>query len=80
MLASGLLGLEGEACLEFWYQAPVGLNGSELRAILSSSDGQEEVWASSAEPGNTWRQVFVPLKIIPLRSQVKVHVIAYIYL
>ncbi|KAG7229284.1 hypothetical protein INR49_012942 [Caranx melampygus] len=70
MLVSGLLGLEGEGCLEFWYQAPVALNSSELRAILSSSDGQVEIWASSAEPGNTWRQVFVPLKIIPPRSQV----------
>ncbi|XP_071346929.1 mucin-2 isoform X2 [Trachinotus anak] len=70
ILESGPLALEGEACLEFWYQAPVAANRSELRAILKSSDGRVEIWASPALPGNSWRQVFVPLKIITPRSQV----------
>uniref|UniRef100_A0A3B4XQK3 Zonadhesin n=1 Tax=Seriola lalandi dorsalis TaxID=1841481 RepID=A0A3B4XQK3_SERLL len=70
ILESGPLGLEGEACLEFWYQAPVAANGSELRAILKSSDGRVEIWASPALPGNTWRQVFVPLNSIKPRTQV----------
>lgn len=71
ILASGPLVLEGEACLEFWYHAPVAPNGSESRVILNSSDGRVQVWASPAQPGNTWRQVFVPMTIIKPRSQVK---------
>lgn len=71
MLESGPLGLEGEACLEFWYLAPVAANGSELRALLKSNNGLEEIWTSPALPRDSWRQVFVHLNIIEPGTKVK---------
>ena len=68
---SGPLRLEGEACLEFWYQSPVTNNGSELRAFLKTIDGLEEIWTSPVLPRNSWTQVFVPLKIMKPESRVK---------
>ncbi|XP_034468930.1 zonadhesin-like isoform X3 [Hippoglossus hippoglossus] len=73
---SGPLRLEGEACLEFWYQCPVTNNGSELRALLKSSDGQEEIWTSPVLPRNSWIQVFVPLKIVKPESRVVLESVA----
>ncbi|XP_038574073.1 zonadhesin-like isoform X2 [Micropterus salmoides] len=67
---SGPLGLEGDACLEFWYLAPVAANGSELQALLKSSVGVVEIWTSPALPRDSWRQVFVPLNIIEPTTQV----------
>ena len=79
ILESGPLGLEGEACLEFWYQTPVAANGSELRALLKSGTGLVEIWTSHALPRNLWRQVFVPLKINEPRTQVKWHILPQIF-
>lgn len=79
ILESGPLGLEGEACLEFWYQVPAAANGSELRALLKSSDGLVEIWTSPVLPRNVWRQVFVPLNIIKPNTQVKWHILPQIY-
>ncbi|KAK2822357.1 hypothetical protein Q5P01_022422 [Channa striata] len=67
---SGSLELEGEGCLEFWYLNPTGAKESELRALLKSSAGQEQIWTSPALPRNSWRQVFVPLKITEPRTRV----------
>ncbi|KAK2895326.1 hypothetical protein Q8A73_014814 [Channa argus] len=61
---SGALKLEGEGCLEFWYLEPIGAEDSKLQALLKTSGGQEQIWASPALPRNSWRQVFVPLNII----------------
>ncbi|CAG5896753.1 unnamed protein product [Menidia menidia] len=63
VLKSPPLEIAAEACLEFWYLAPASSNGSELRALLNSSIGQMEIWASPAVPRDAWRQVFVPLTI-----------------
>ncbi|XP_029309172.1 zonadhesin [Cottoperca gobio] len=68
-LESGPLGLEGEACLEFWYLAPVAANGTELRAQLKSSVGLSEIWTSPVLQRDSWRQVFVPLNIIEPETQ-----------
>ena len=70
-LESGPLGLEGEACLEFWYLDPVEVNGSELRALLNSSDGLIKIWTLPALPRDAWRQVFVPLNVTEPETQVK---------
>lgn len=72
ILESGALE-QGEACLEFWYLAPVAANGSELRALLKSSAGLVEIWTSPALSGTSWRQVFVPLNIIESGTRVKWH-------
>ncbi|KAM6989301.1 uncharacterized protein LKV04_008985 [Tautogolabrus adspersus] len=65
-LESGPLGMEGEACLEFWYLA-----GSDVRALLISSLGQVEIWSSPAAfPEETWRHVFVPLNVMDAGTQV----------
>ncbi|XP_069367815.1 mucin-2 isoform X2 [Paralichthys olivaceus] len=73
---SGRLGMEGEACLEFWYQSPVTANGSELRAFLKSSDGLVEIWTSPILPRNSWTQVFVPLNIVKPESRVVLEAVA----
>ncbi|KAM4605275.1 zonadhesin [Polymixia lowei] len=62
-LESRPLGLEGGACLEFWYRAPLAANGSELRAALKDSAGQVEIWTSPALDDDYWRQVFVSLNV-----------------
>lgn len=68
---SGPLRLEGEACLEFWYLAPVATNGTELRVLLKSSVGLKEIWTLPPRHRDAWRQVFVPLDIINPGTQVK---------
>ncbi|CAB1460147.1 unnamed protein product [Pleuronectes platessa] len=73
---SGPLRLEGEACLEFWYQNQVTNNGSELRAFLKSSDGLEELWTSPVLHRNSWIQVFVPLKTVKQESRVVLEAVA----
>ncbi|XP_070700975.1 mucin-2 [Pempheris klunzingeri] len=70
ILESGPLGLEGEACLEFWYLAPVAADKSELHALLKDSAGLVEIWTSPALPRDSWRQVFVPLNVIEPGTQV----------
>lgn len=74
ILESGTLD-QGEACLEFWYLAPVAANGSELRVLLKSSAGLVEIWTSPALSRSSWRQVFVPLNIIESGTQVKWHIL-----
>ncbi|KAL7387655.1 hypothetical protein ABVT39_026836 [Epinephelus coioides] len=69
ILESGPLGLEGEACLEFWYISPVLTDGSELRVLLRSSAGLKEIWTLTALPRDSWRQVFVPLNVIEPGTQ-----------
>ncbi|XP_065810092.1 mucin-2-like isoform X2 [Labrus bergylta] len=64
-LESGPLGMEGEACLEFWYLA-----GSDVRALLKSSLGEVEIWSSPALTEETWRHVFVPLNVTEAGTQV----------
>ncbi|XP_037642754.1 zonadhesin-like isoform X2 [Sebastes umbrosus] len=76
ILESGPLGPEGEACLEFWYLAPVAANGSELGVLLNSSVGLTEIWTVPALPSNAWRQVFVPLNIIEPGTQVVVKAVS----
>lgn len=73
MLESGPLGLEGEACLEFWYLVPAAARGSELRAMLKSSSGLKEIWTSPALPRDSWRQVFVHLNITEPQTKVEAH-------
>ncbi|KAG7526493.1 zonadhesin-like isoform X1 [Solea senegalensis] len=70
VLESGTLGLEEEACLEFWYQVPFAASGSELRVLLKSSAGLVEIWTSPALITNSWTQVFVPLKVTKPETQV----------
>ncbi|XP_028986820.1 zonadhesin isoform X2 [Betta splendens] len=70
ILESGPLGVEDEACLEFWYRAPAAANGSEHRALLKSSAGLVEIWTSPANPRNVWSQVFVPLNVTEPATQV----------
>ncbi|XP_071398227.1 zonadhesin [Centroberyx affinis] len=66
-LESNVLRLEGEACLEFWYLAPVT---SDLKVLLKSSTGLVEIWTSPALDRGSWRQVFVPLSITETGTQV----------
>lgn len=73
ILESGPLGLEGKACLEFWYLAPVAAKGSELRILLKSSVGLVEIWTSPALPRDSWKQVFIPLDVNEPGTQVKRH-------
>ncbi|KAM8728269.1 uncharacterized protein AB9X84_001627 [Acanthopagrus schlegelii] len=70
ILESATLEMEGEACLEFWYRAPFAAEGSELRALVKSSTRLVEIWSSPALPGDSWRQVFIPLNIIEPETQV----------
>nr|XP_046264922.1 zonadhesin-like isoform X2 [Scatophagus argus] len=70
MLKSGPLGMEGEACLEFWYLTPAAAKVSELQVLLKSSVGLVEIWTSPGLPGDSWRQVFVPLTITEPGTQV----------
>ncbi|XP_049889139.1 zonadhesin-like isoform X2 [Epinephelus moara] len=76
ILESGPLGLEGEACLEFWYISPVVTDGSELRVLLRSSAGLKEIWTLTALPRDSWRQVFVPLNVIEPGTQVVVEAVS----
>ncbi|KAF7648840.1 hypothetical protein LDENG_00151050 [Lucifuga dentata] len=69
-LESAALGIEGEACLEFWYLAPITAKGSEVRVLLKSSVGLVEIWSSPALARDAWRQVFVPLHIAEQGTQV----------
>ncbi|XP_030259603.1 zonadhesin isoform X3 [Sparus aurata] len=70
ILESAPLEMEGEACLEFWYRAPFAAEGSELRALVKSSTRLVEIWTSPALPGDSWRQVFIPLNIIEPETKV----------
>ncbi|XP_073347782.1 uncharacterized protein [Pagrus major] len=70
ILESGPLEMEGEACLEFWYHAPAAAEGSELRVLVKSSTRVVEIWTSSVLPGDSWKQVFIPLNIIEPDTQV----------
>ncbi|KAE8290962.1 MAM and LDL-receptor class A domain-containing protein 2 [Larimichthys crocea] len=70
ILESGPLGLEGKACLEFWYLAPVAAKGSELRILLKSSVGLVEIWTSPALSRDSWKQVFIPLDVNEPGTQV----------
>ncbi|TKS79904.1 LDL-receptor class A domain-containing protein 2 Skeletal organic matrix MAM and [Collichthys lucidus] len=70
ILESGPLGLEGKACLEFWYLAPVAAKGSELRILLKSSVGLVEIWTSPALPRDSWKQVYIPLDVNEPGTQV----------
>ncbi|XP_036940657.1 zonadhesin-like isoform X2 [Acanthopagrus latus] len=70
ILESATLEMEGEACLEFWYRAPFAAEGSELRALVKSSTRLVEIWSSPALPGDSWRQVFIPLNIIEPETRV----------
>lgn len=70
-LESAPLGLDGEACLEFWYLAPLPARAPQLRALLKSSTGLREIWTSPALPGGSWRQVFVQLNITEPGMKVK---------
>lgn len=74
ILESATLEMEGEACLEFWYRAPFAAEGSELRALVKSSTRLVEIWSSPALPGDSWRQVFIPLNIIEPETRVKWHI------
>lgn len=74
ILESAPLEMEGEACLEFWYRAPFAAEGSELRALVKSSTRLVEIWTSPALPGDSWRQVFIPLNIIEPETKVKWHI------
>ncbi|XP_078029437.1 uncharacterized protein LOC117271873 isoform X3 [Epinephelus lanceolatus] len=76
ILESGPLGLEGEACLEFWYISPVVTDGSELRVLLRSSAGLKEIWTLTALPRDSWRQVFVPLNVIEPGTQAVVEAVS----
>uniref|UniRef100_A0A8C6LIQ0 Uncharacterized LOC107384021 n=1 Tax=Nothobranchius furzeri TaxID=105023 RepID=A0A8C6LIQ0_NOTFU len=69
-LESHPLEFVGEACLEFWYLAPVASRGSELRALLKSSTGLVEIWTSPALPRNSWKQSFISLTISDPGSQI----------
>ncbi|XP_028283392.1 zonadhesin isoform X3 [Parambassis ranga] len=70
VLESGPMGMEGKACLEFWYLAPAAAQGSELRVLLKNRLGLIEIWTSPALPRDAWRQVFVSLDIIEPGTQV----------
>lgn len=71
ILTSHPLTVTGEACLEFWHLASGASSGATLRALLKSSSGQVEIWASAPLPRDAWRQVSVPLNITELGIQVK---------
>lgn len=71
VLESGPLGIEGQACLEFWYLVPVAANGSELRVLLKSSTGSVEIWTSPALPQDAWREASVLLNTTEQETRVK---------
>ncbi|KAK1878895.1 MAM and LDL-receptor class A domain containing protein 2 [Dissostichus eleginoides] len=76
ILESGPLVLEGKACLEFWYLAPVAAYGTALSTLLKSSTGLREIWTSPVLPRDSWRQVFVPLNIIEPGTQVVIEAVS----
>ncbi|XP_033994166.1 zonadhesin-like isoform X1 [Trematomus bernacchii] len=76
ILESGPLVLEGKACLEFWYLAPVAAYGTALSTLLKSSTGLREIWTSPVLPRDSWRQVFVPLNIIEPGTQVVIKAVS----
>uniref|UniRef100_A0A8C5G2Y6 Zonadhesin-like n=1 Tax=Gouania willdenowi TaxID=441366 RepID=A0A8C5G2Y6_GOUWI len=75
LFVSGPLGIEGEACLEFWYLTSATAGGSELHVFLKSNNGLEDIWSTSFMPKVSWRQVFVPLTLTEQGSQVVFEVI-----
>lgn len=79
-LESGPLGIQGEACLEFWYLAPIAAEGSELRVLLKSSAGRLEIWSSPALARDAWRRVLIPLYLTEQGAQVKCHKVKILYI
>lgn len=75
---SSSLGMEGAACLEFWYLTPVVAKGSELRVLLKNTTGVVEIWISPALPRDSWRQVFIPLNISEPGTKVKQYKTTYL--
>ncbi|CAL8281732.1 unnamed protein product [Lota lota] len=72
-LESKALRLEGEACLEFWYQTvPTASESSELRVLLKeNTQGLVQIWTSPAQHhGGAWRHVSLPLAVTEASKQV----------
>ncbi|CAL8312748.1 unnamed protein product [Gadus morhua 'NCC'] len=72
-LESPALSLEGEACLEFWYQmAPTASESLELRVLLKeNTQGLLQIWTTPGQQnGGAWRHVSLPLAATKASTQV----------
>ena len=76
-LESPALSLEGEACLEFWYQmGPTASESLELRVLLKeNTQGLLQIWTTPGQQnGGAWRHVSLPLAATKASTQVKIDV------